>query len=107
MHTLSSFVLMFALGWEGTRPSAFAFHVPRGTVWTPRINDTTRVRRMTRTTSLGAAKAPLDAAWQHVRKALISVGGKDATPKHGNSLRQLLDHHTAVKVKVNTKPFGE
>ena len=45
--------------------------------------------------------------WQYVKKPLISVGGKGATIKHGNSLRQLLDDHTVVKVKVNTKSFGK
>lgn len=48
----------------------------------------------------------MEEVWRFVKKPLISVGGKGATEKHGNSLRQLLDHHTVVKVKVNTKSFG-
>ena len=48
----------------------------------------------------------VEEVWRYVKKPLISVGGKGATSKHGNSLRQLLDDHTVVKVKVNTKSFG-
>lgn len=48
----------------------------------------------------------VDEVWRYVKKPLVSIGGKGATAKHGNSLRQLLNDHTAVKVKVNTKPFG-
>ena len=48
----------------------------------------------------------MENVWRYVKKPLISVGGKGATKKHGNSLRQLLDDHTVVKVKVNTKSFG-
>ena len=44
--------------------------------------------------------------WRHVKKPLLRVGSKGATLSHGNSLRQLLNDHTAVKVKVNTKKFG-
>mmetsp|Transcript_3311 Transcript_3311/g.3786 ORF Transcript_3311/g.3786 Transcript_3311/m.3786 type:complete len:193 (+) Transcript_3311:44-622(+) len=48
----------------------------------------------------------MEKAWRHAKKTLISVGGKGATIKHGNNLRQLLEDHTIVKVKVNTKSFG-
>ena len=48
----------------------------------------------------------MEEVWRYVKKPLISVGTKGATIKHGNSLRQLLDDHTVVKVKVNTKSFG-
>ena len=44
--------------------------------------------------------------WRYVKKPLLRIGVKGATPAHGNSLRQLLEDHTAVKVKVNTKNFG-
>ncbi|KAL7541461.1 hypothetical protein ACHAXR_010939 [Thalassiosira sp. AJA248-18] len=44
-------------------------------------------------------------AWQYAKKPLLRIGGKGATKTHGNSLRQLLDQHTVVKVKVNTGPF--
>lgn len=46
-------------------------------------------------------------AWRYVRKPLLSIGGKGAALSHGNSLRQLLNDHTAVKVKVNLKTFGK
>lgn len=45
-------------------------------------------------------------AWRHAKKPLLSIGAKGATFAHGNSLRQLLEAHTAVKVKVNTRRFG-
>lgn len=44
-------------------------------------------------------------AWRYVKRPLLSIGAKGASPSHGNSLRQLLEAHTAVKVKVNVKPF--
>jgi RNA-binding protein YhbY len=44
--------------------------------------------------------------WRYVKKPLLSIGSKGASLSHGNSLRQLLEDHTAVKVKVNTKAFG-
>ena len=49
----------------------------------------------------------MEEVWRYGKKPLLSVGGKGATNKHGNSLRQLLDDHTVVKVKVNTKSFGK
>ena len=49
----------------------------------------------------------MEEVWRYAKKPLISVGGKGATKKHGNSLRQLLDDHTIVKVKVNTISFGK
>lgn len=50
---------------------------------------------------------PLETAWRYVKKPLLSIGAKGATFSHGNSLRQLLEAHTIVKVKVNTKQFGK
>lgn len=52
---------------------------------------------------------PLDSmerAWRYAKKPLLSIGSKGATLTHGNSLRQLLAHHTVVKVKVNTRRYG-
>eukprot|EP00984_Skeletonema_dohrnii_P028205 scaffold18103_cov72-Skeletonema_dohrnii-CCMP3373.AAC.2 len=46
-------------------------------------------------------------AWQHAKKPLLRIGGKGATKTHGNSLRQLLDQHTVVKVKVNPSAFED
>ena len=43
--------------------------------------------------------------WRHVKKPLLRLGAKGASVSHGNSLKQLLEDHTAVKVKVNTKPY--
>jgi RNA-binding protein YhbY len=47
----------------------------------------------------------MERAWRHVKKPLLSIGGKGATLAHGNSLRQLLEAHTVVKIKINTKQF--
>eukprot|EP00538_Stauroneis_constricta_P012208 CAMPEP_0119563720 /NCGR_PEP_ID=MMETSP1352-20130426/24465_1 /TAXON_ID=265584 /ORGANISM="Stauroneis constricta, Strain CCMP1120" /LENGTH=163 /DNA_ID=CAMNT_0007612365 /DNA_START=65 /DNA_END=553 /DNA_ORIENTATION=- len=44
-------------------------------------------------------------AWRHAKRALLRIGAKGATKTHGNSLRQLLEDHTIVKVKVDPKPF--
>ena len=54
-------------------------------------------------------EAPLDAqekVWRFAKKPLLHIGSKGATHSHGNSFRQLLEDHTVVKVKVNTKKFG-
>ena len=52
---------------------------------------------------------PLDGmerAWRYAKKPLLHIGSKGAHLSHGNSLRQLLEDHTVVKVKVNTRRFG-
>lgn len=54
--------------------------------------------------------AELDATekvWRYAKKPLLRIGSKGATHSHGNSLRQLLEDHTVVKVKVNTKKFND
>ena len=48
----------------------------------------------------------IDSAWRYIKKPLLRIGGKGASESHGNSLRELLNAHTAVKVKVNTKKLG-
>ena len=47
----------------------------------------------------------MEKAWRYAKKPLLSIGAKGATATHGNSLRQLLEHHVIVKVKVNTQSF--
>jgi RNA-binding protein YhbY len=47
----------------------------------------------------------MEKAWRSARKPLLSIGSKGATLTHGNSLRQLLQDHTIVKVKINTRRF--
>ena len=43
----------------------------------------------------------MERVWRYHKKPLLSIGAqKGPTYKHGNSLRELLQHHTAVKVKV-------
>lgn len=48
----------------------------------------------------------VEKAWRHVKKPLLRIGGKGVSKTHGNSLRQLLKDHTAVKVKINTDKYG-
>jgi RNA-binding protein YhbY len=48
---------------------------------------------------------PIEQVWRYAKKPLLRIGSKGATHSHGNSLRQLLEDHTIVKVKVNTKKF--
>ena len=47
----------------------------------------------------------MEQAWRYTNKILLRIGAKGATATHGNSLRQLLLDHTAVKVKINTAPY--
>mmetsp|Transcript_2922 Transcript_2922/g.4418 ORF Transcript_2922/g.4418 Transcript_2922/m.4418 type:complete len:169 (+) Transcript_2922:23-529(+) len=48
----------------------------------------------------------VDAAWRHVKKPMLRIGAKGASESHGNSLRELLNAHTVVKVKINTTKLG-
>jgi hypothetical protein len=48
----------------------------------------------------------MEKVWRYATKPLLRIGSKGATHSHGNSLRQLLDDHTVVKVKCNLKKFG-
>ena len=43
----------------------------------------------------------MERVWRYNKKPLLSIGAqKGPTIKHGNSLRELLLHHTTVKVKI-------
>ena len=48
----------------------------------------------------------VEKAWRYAKKPLLRIGNKGATLTHGNSLRQLLNDHTVVKVKINTGKLG-
>ena len=48
----------------------------------------------------------MERTWRYVKKPLLRIGAKGAAPSHGNSLRQLLEDHGAVKVKINTAPYN-
>jgi RNA-binding protein YhbY len=69
------------------------------------VDSTPSPRTATTTTATPHISDPMERAWRHSKKPLLRVGAKGATLSHGNSLRQLLQAHTAVKVKVNTQPF--
>eukprot|EP00547_Thalassionema_nitzschioides_P005293 CAMPEP_0194218818 /NCGR_PEP_ID=MMETSP0156-20130528/24577_1 /TAXON_ID=33649 /ORGANISM="Thalassionema nitzschioides, Strain L26-B" /LENGTH=161 /DNA_ID=CAMNT_0038948291 /DNA_START=53 /DNA_END=535 /DNA_ORIENTATION=+ len=45
----------------------------------------------------------IEKAWRYVKKPLLRLGSKGASKSHGNSLKELLQAHTAVKVKINAK----
>jgi RNA-binding protein YhbY len=49
----------------------------------------------------------MERAWRYAKKPLLRIGSKGATLSHGNSLYQLLEQHTVVKVKVNTRRFND
>jgi len=49
---------------------------------------------------------PTEKAWRWATKVLLRIGSKGATVTHGNSLRQLLQQHQVVKVKINTRKYG-
>lgn len=44
-------------------------------------------------------------AWRYIKKPLLRIGAKGITSAHGNSLCELLESHTAVKVKINQPDF--
>ena len=48
----------------------------------------------------------IDRAWRHAPKPLLRIGGKGIANSHGNSLRELLNAHTVVKVKINSTKLG-
>eukprot|EP00591_Stephanopyxis_turris_P000121 CAMPEP_0195519980 /NCGR_PEP_ID=MMETSP0794_2-20130614/15874_1 /TAXON_ID=515487 /ORGANISM="Stephanopyxis turris, Strain CCMP 815" /LENGTH=164 /DNA_ID=CAMNT_0040649241 /DNA_START=160 /DNA_END=654 /DNA_ORIENTATION=+ len=57
--------------------------------------------------SSGTERNPnMEAAWRYIKKPLLRIGGKGASASHGNSLRDLLNQHEAVKVKVNSRKMG-
>jgi hypothetical protein len=67
------------------------------------IDDTTTTTSdvTTTTTSTNMKNKNMERAWRYSKKPLISIGAqKGPTIKHGNSLHELLQFHTAVKVKV-------
>ena len=47
----------------------------------------------------------MERVWRSVDKVMLSIGAKGATITQGNSLRQLVEQHTVVKVKVNMSLF--
>ena len=105
----SLILIILGLGHTFSVASAFVGiqiqHTLRTTYGVPQ---TIGLQRMASTTpESNIPDKTMEEVWRFVKKPLISVGGKGATEKHGNSLRQLLDHHTVVKVKVNTKSFGK
>ena len=107
MNRLSSLlILLLVFAFTNLTVSAFiGLRRPNKCRILPDIAD--RVCRMSSATEESSIPDKLmEEVWRYSKKPLISVGGKGATKKHGNSLRQLLDDHTVVKVKVNTKSFG-
>ena len=48
----------------------------------------------------------MEKAWRYIKKPLIRIGGKGLQDSHGNSLRQELEHHSIVKIKINSPKLG-
>ena len=48
----------------------------------------------------------MEVVWRHIKKPLLRIGKSGMTESHGNSLKDLLDQHGAVKVKINTGKLG-
>jgi len=105
----ASFLMMFILVWGYTllTVSAFVVQIPSSRTLYNVPKAGPGLCRMASTTEPSIPDKRMEEVWRYAKKHLISVGGKGATEKHGNSLRQLLDDHTIVKVKVNTKTFGK
>ncbi len=53
-----------------------------------------------------ALREGIDKAWRYLPKPLLRIGGKGVSDSHGNSLKELLNAHTAVKVKINSSKLG-
>lgn len=53
------------------------------------------------------SSANMELAWRYIKKPLLRLGSKGAAPSHGNSLRELLNKHIVVKVKVNNRKDSE
>ena len=53
-----------------------------------------------------ALRGGIDKAWKYVKKPLLRIGGKGVSDSHGNSLKELLNAHTVVKVKINSTKIG-
>mmetsp|Transcript_16014 Transcript_16014/g.36929 ORF Transcript_16014/g.36929 Transcript_16014/m.36929 type:complete len:171 (+) Transcript_16014:134-646(+) len=106
MNCLVSFLLLVVVGWALPSSVASAFvciQVQQGCRSTDGFQ---RAFGLRATSDSNIEEKLIEDVWRYVKKPLVSVGAKGANEKHGNSLRQLLNDHTAVKVKVNTKSFG-
>lgn len=51
---------------------------------------------------LTQASSKVDAAWRYVKKPFLRIGDKGVAQSHANSLCELLNAHTLVKVKINS-----
>ena len=60
----------------------------------------------TTTTTTTPTSSGIEKAWRHAKKPLLRIGSKGFSKSHGNSLRQLLEDHVVVKVKLNTEKYG-
>lgn len=54
----------------------------------------------------GVDDVKMENAWRYVKKPLLRIGSRGLAESHGNSLKELLAQHDAVKVKVNTGKLG-
>ena len=53
-----------------------------------------------------ASDKNMETAWRYIKKPLLRIGKSGLSESHGNSLRDLLSQHGAVKVKINTGKLG-
>mmetsp|Transcript_12729 Transcript_12729/g.19553 ORF Transcript_12729/g.19553 Transcript_12729/m.19553 type:complete len:159 (+) Transcript_12729:120-596(+) len=81
--------------------SAFAdgFHVTNGS----KRNIGISLHSSGTTDAVESLHPSIEKVWRYVKKPLLRVGSKGASKSHGNSLKELLQAHTAVKVKFNVK----
>lgn len=81
--------------------SAFAdgFHVTNGS----KRNIAISLHSSGTTDAVESLHPSIEKVWRYVKKPLLRVGSKGASKSHGNSLKELLQAHTAVKVKINVK----
>lgn len=53
-----------------------------------------------------SSNSNIESAWRFAKKPFLRIGGKGISETHCNSLIELLNAHTVVKVKFNTQQFG-
>ena len=86
----------------------FAVSVSSFTVY-PRQTRATASRMSTSDDKLetdASTNPNIESAWRFAKKPLLRIGGKGISKTHCNSLIELLNAHTVVKVKFNTQKFG-
>lgn len=55
----------------------------------------------------GKELSQMELAWRHIKKPLLRIGKNGLSTNHANSLKELLEQHNVVKIKINTNRLGK